>query len=263
MPPAAAPPSRPEPLLAEWQAHGLPFRHPPRLLAALGGGRSNASWLIEADGARYVLRLDGVGRSLRPDATLEVRYLEAASARGLAPSVVFAEPAQGILVTAYVHGEVLTPASLDDARLEVLLELFAAVHALEVDGAAVDYRALAAHYRAGVPARDDDGLDQHLGLLESLAVRGTCHHDPLPANVVFTSSGPVLLDWEYAGRGYPLLDLAVLNCEWGVPAAHLTARTATPPRLLAAACGVYRALCRAWEEGRHLLYSNVGTDTGR
>jgi aminoglycoside phosphotransferase (APT) family kinase protein len=243
----------PETLLADWRAQGLPFRRRPRLLARLGGGRSNASYLLEADGARLVLRLDGVGAALRPDADDERRFLEAAAARGLAPALVHADPARGLLLTAYAEGEQLTPAGLDDTRLGALLELLDAVRALEIEAGVTDYRALVARYAAGAPAAGPAALaalEPHLAMLEAGADRGTCHHDPGPANVVFTPRGPLLLDWEYAGRGFPLLDLAVLATDWEVPLAHLAALTATPPRLLAAGCGAYRVLCGAWEAGR-------------
>ncbi|MEQ8660595.1 MAG: phosphotransferase, partial [Gammaproteobacteria bacterium] len=197
----------PAQLLADWRAYGLPFRRCPRLLGALPGGRSNASYLVEADGARVVLRLDGVGAALATDRARELRYLVAAGARGLAPPVVFADAARGILVTAHVAGEHCVPATLDDTRLGALLALLEAVHALDIDDGPTDYRALAAHYRAGTAtaAQDcPDTLDEHLGLLEALARRGPCHHDPVPANVLFTASRPLLLDWEYAGRGFAL-----------------------------------------------------------
>ncbi|OUS39833.1 hypothetical protein A9R00_09050, partial [Oleispira antarctica] len=37
-----------------------------------------------------------------------------------------------------------------------------------------------------------------------------CHLDPVPANWLYTAEGLKLLDWEYAGLGHPLWDLAAL-----------------------------------------------------
>lgn len=40
--------------------------------------------------------------------------------------------------------------------------------------------------------------------------RGTsvCHYDLHPMNIIMSPAGPVIIDWEGAGTGYPLLDVA-------------------------------------------------------
>lgn len=225
----------------------MPFRVAPRLLAPLPGGRTNHSYLIEADAARFVLRLDGATAALGLRRDHEFRFHAAAAARGYAPPLVFADASRGVMVTTFVEGEHLAPASLDDERLGALLDVLRAVHELDVELPATDYLAVEARYRGGDVVAAPEGWRAHLALLEAASRRGPCHHDAVPANVVFTAGGPVLLDWEYAGNGFPLLDLAVLACDWQVPRAHLAARTGSAPRLLDAACEVYAQLCRAWE----------------
>ena len=233
-------------MLADWRAIGLPVRGAPRLLAPLPGGRTNRSYLIEADAARFVLRLDGATAALGLCRDHECSFHAAAAAHGLAPPLVFADASRGVMVTTFVEGEHLAPASLDDERLGALLDVLHAVHQLDIAVPATDYRALDARYRGDDAAASPGDWQAHLALLEAAARRGPCHHDPVPANVVFGAGGPVLLDWEYAGNGFPLLDLAVLACDWQVPRAHLAARTGSAPRLLDAACEVYAQLCRGW-----------------
>ncbi len=244
-PPAHSPPSA-ETLLADWRALGLPFRGAPRLLAPLPGGRTNRSYLIEADAARFVLRLDGATAALGLQRDREFSFHAAAAARGYAPPLVFADASLGCMVTAFVEGEHLAPAALDDERLGALLDVLRGVQELGVAVPPTDYRALDARYRGAGAAASPGHWQAHLALLEAAAQRGPCHHDPVPANVVFGADGPVLLDWEYAGNGFPLLDLAVLACDWQVPRAHLVALTGSAPRLLDAACEVYIHLCRGW-----------------
>jgi len=40
-----------------------------------------------------------------------------------------------------------------------------------------------------------------------------CHNDPCPGNIIDTGSGICLIDWEYAGMGDPMGDLADLSVE--------------------------------------------------
>lgn len=96
---------RPETILANWERLGLPFQTSPRLLRALSAGQTNRSFLIGADGERFVLRLNA------PDAATlginrqdEARLLTAASAAGIAPAVIHCAPEHGLLITEFIDG---------------------------------------------------------------------------------------------------------------------------------------------------------------
>jgi len=240
----------PEALLTDWQALGMPFESRPRLLAELHGGRTNRSFLIAADDARWVLRLDSPhGAALGIDRIREQRILNVAAAAGLAPALVCADAARGFMLTAYAEGVHLDAASLTDLTLQRLLELMQTVSRLQVDVEPMDYRRHAAHYlaRDGAGARIYADLERRIGVLERGHARGLCHHDPAPGNVIFTAQGPLLIDWEYAGRGYPVLDFAALACEWQLDLARLGELSGTDRAVLAEACAVYQDLCRLWD----------------
>jgi thiamine kinase-like enzyme len=48
-----------------------------------------------------------------------------------------------------------------------------------------------------------------------LTERVPCHNDLLPANVLGTDTGVMLIDWEYAGMGHRMFDLGNLAVNWG------------------------------------------------
>ena len=90
----------------------------------------------------------------------------------------------------------------DLAVLEVLraAEFPAAAHLAVRPGGATDRPAGALHhYAEGTPADDATGLPEAF-----------VHPDPVPKNAVFTSGGPVLVDWAGAGRGPRLASLALV-----------------------------------------------------
>ncbi|MGR8921681.1 MAG: choline/ethanolamine kinase family protein, partial [Gammaproteobacteria bacterium] len=235
----------PEALLGDWRAAGLPFRTPPRLIGALAGGISNRSYLIEADERRWVLRLDAPGAAaLGVDRAREHAVQRAAAAEGLAPELAAADAAQGFLVSAFVAGRQALPGHASAGQQAAMLALLARVARLEVDVPAIDYGAHIARYAGAAPLPDD--LPPRLARLAAAAPSGLCHHDPTPANVVFTATGPVLLDWEYAAPGAPVMDLAVLVCEWRAPPDRIAARAQVEPGLLEDACSIYRTLCALW-----------------
>lgn len=73
---------------------------------------------------------------------------------------------------------------------------------------------------AGAPSRAGTGLDALRNAIASAdggdgLPEGFVHPDPVPKNVIFTASGPVLIDWTAAGRGPRLASLTlVLRSGW-------------------------------------------------
>ncbi len=243
--------------LADWDSLGVPFRLPPRVLGTLRGGRTNRNYLLEADDERWVLRLDAPDAvALGIDRAREQRILAAAAAAGLAPPVLIADIERGFLITAYIDGTHVKPADLRENTLASLFDLLSRAHTLNVANVARDYAQYIANYLhrpGGAPGRLPESLSRQIAELEQECVRGLCHHDPVPANIVFQGARPWLLDWEYAACGWPILDLAAVVIEWGRPAAEVGALGGVEPALLAAACDFYREMCRLWEIRAALL----------
>ncbi|HEX2140641.1 MAG TPA: choline/ethanolamine kinase family protein [Woeseiaceae bacterium] len=180
----------------------------------LGGGRSNRSWLVEAEERKLVLRLDGPrAKELGLDRRRERAILARAGGQGVAPEVVFADADAGILVYEYLEGRCWTRADLEDgSNLEKLAALLRRVHALPRSGVPFDAAGAAARYVALI--RGNEALlsfgQRCREIAEAVPVPARvacCHNDVVAANVVATPELR-LLDWEYACDNEPLFDLA-------------------------------------------------------
>jgi thiamine kinase len=186
----------------------------------LSGGLSNRSWRLRDANRDLVLRLSGAAAGqLGADGRAELAMLEIAAGAGLAPQVVLARPEQGLLVTRYVAGHVLTRADArEPAMLARIGAWFARLHALAPpqDLAAVDFGERAAGYLGQLHARAPTPLVAELerwlsAWRESLPPPRqllACHHDLHHLNLVDRGGALIALDWEYAGPGDPAADLA-------------------------------------------------------
>lgn len=238
--------------LDTWPDWGLGLAARPRIVRRLEGGSTNRCWELTAGGRRLVLRL---GPADTPpyglDRAAELRALAAAGPAGLAPAVLWHDAAGDRTVFDYVHGRRLSSGDTDAAASAQLLDTLARVHALD---ARVPARCYGDYYlgclrRArGAGSLPADLAERLARLAETEPVR-LVHHDPGPGNVVFTESGAVLLDWEYAAAGWPAFDYAVLVVDWAMPAEAVTAASGVSTVALEDACTLYRALCGWWAQG--------------
>jgi aminoglycoside phosphotransferase (APT) family kinase protein len=228
-----------DPLLSFLDAHGLGDGEP--TISAIGDGHSNATYLFERGGARFVLR-----RPPRPpippsanDMLREARVLRALEGRARVPKVLAVCDDETVIgapfyVMEMVEGDVVTtemPPALDDpaGRRATAFELIDAL--VEVHG--VDWRA-AGLEGFGKPEgylerqlRRFTGLWDHNKTREIPAVEtvGAWLRDNLPrspaatvvhgdyrlGNVLLAPGAPAriaaVLDWEMSTIGDPLADL--------------------------------------------------------
>ena len=178
----------------------------------LGGGITNRNYKVLLDGEAFVLRIGGKDTELLGiDRAAEHAASCVAAELGLAPEVVaFVEP-EGYLVTRYVEGEV--------GRVDVK-EVGVALRRLH-DGPALPsrfdsfrvvevYRATALERGAATPPAYDrakEVADRIERRRAGVAPR-PCHNDLLNANFIAGGGRLWIVDWEYAGMGDPLFDLA-------------------------------------------------------
>ena len=108
-------------------AEGLSFWREPVAAEPLGGGLTNANFLVRHRGERFVVRVgDDIPRHQVMRFNERAASL-AAHAAGLSPQVVHHEP--GALVVAFVDGEVLTPETIrEERRLERIVALIRICH---------------------------------------------------------------------------------------------------------------------------------------
>jgi len=250
---------KPESAIASWQqwCGGLLCR--PDMVGRLDSGRSNQSFLLDSSGTRIVLRLNNT-TALLPGANrlAEAEILQAASARGIAPPLLYVDAQAGFLVSTFIADHLPLQAQTEDTVLDQVFDLIARCHCLEVDVPVLDYAQHIERYwkiinSSGTTPGNTLASQRGpmLELLESLlnkdAQKGLCHHDPVPANFVGTADRLYLIDWEYAAEGLVVMDYAALGVEWGIADEVVVARSGIEPESLAMAKDLYRYLCALWQ----------------
>ena len=192
----------------------------------LAGGVKKRSYLVSAADDRWVLRLPAPGADALLDLATEGAVMRAAAAAGLAPQVIAVDAEAGLLLTDYRAAARAWSAS--DAReprnIERAAALLHELHALDVGVPAFAAERIARGYvaelsagvyvgRARFDAREQTWVDEMLERARhydaTYPPTALCHNDLVPTNVL-DDGGLVLVDFEYAARSAPVLDLANL-----------------------------------------------------
>jgi thiamine kinase-like enzyme len=191
------------------------------VLTPLVGGTHRRSWLVTLPGRRCVLRTPVAGHQALLDIETEARVMNAAAKAGIAPAVV-ATAQNGTLLTEYRAG---APWTVSDARhprnVERLAATLRTLHSLTADLPVFAAERVAAAYLAAPAVARAGERHEHAArwgdeLLEIArdydarhAPTAFCHNDLVAANVI-DDGALALVDFEYAVRADPLLDLASL-----------------------------------------------------
>jgi aminoglycoside phosphotransferase (APT) family kinase protein len=207
----------------------------------LAGGLNVRSFLVRADGRRWVLRLPLPGAPALIDVRTEARVMSAAAASGIAPQVVAVDAPSGALLTDYAADarawDVVTVR--EPRNIERAAALLRTLHGLVVEAPAYSAVGIAERYAASVAEARRPGGSQLAGKpekpekaekaeegeeaewAEQLTLLATrydarheptvlCHNDLAAANVLDDGRRLQLVDFEYAVRSAPILDLAGL-----------------------------------------------------
>jgi thiamine kinase-like enzyme len=189
-------------------------------LVPLAGGTHRRSWLVTfGDGRRAVLRTPLSYSNALLGIAAEARAMTAAAAAGIAPAVVAIDEEGGALLTEYRAGARWTAADVHRAaNVERLAVVLRTLHALPTELPVFAAERIAARYVAALP-RDvgepraaqwgDELLMAARRYDERYAPTALCHNDLVAANVL-DDGELALVDFEYAVRAAPLLDLANL-----------------------------------------------------
>lgn len=193
-------------------------------LRRLEGGISNENFLITDGDRRFVARVNGDVPEHGVLRVNDANCNRAAAAIGVAPAVHYAGP--GAVVTRHVEGRTLTESDVrTDNVLERLLPLLRRTHR---DGlrhlrgpvcafwpfrVCRDYAVFLAGQGSRMAA-ELPRLEAHNDRLEGMIAPFTpvlAHNDLLAANLIDDGRRLWLIDWEHAGFGHPLFDLANLS----------------------------------------------------
>jgi thiamine kinase-like enzyme len=182
----------------------------------LAGGLNTRSFHVTAGGCDVVVRLPLGGAPPLLDLATEAAVMRAAAAAGAAPRVVDADPASGVLVTEFLAGAAAwtAVAAREPRNVARLAELLRRLHATPAAAPRFAAGAIAARYvaaAAAATAEDPRWGAELVRRARDFDARHTgdalCHNDLFAANVL-DDGGLVLVDFEYAVRAAPLLDLA-------------------------------------------------------
>jgi thiamine kinase-like enzyme len=190
--------------------------------STLHGGLSNANYLVEADGSQYVVRIGCENwQILGIDRSREQSAERRAVAAGIAPeSVAFFHP-EGHSVTRFlpdahaVQTERFTSAEMIPRMCSVLRD----VHALPPIEGVFDPFSDIERWDALLDKRGEVRPDRLGPLLDRVTATGLvrrplasdlvlCHNDPYHLNFLDDGHRLWLIDWEYAGMGNRMYDLA-------------------------------------------------------
>jgi thiamine kinase-like enzyme len=193
---------------------------------SLVGGLTNANYLITRGAERFVLRISGPNaQPLGIDRAAEARATDAAAAARIGPEVIHACDERGLLVTRFIDGAAPSDEAMrTPAMIARVADLLRRVHAIPVAPNTPSYCpfrraerwADEAERRGAVFPNDFPVLIAQIRAVERDRPAPPahqlrfCHNDPVRGNII--DDGTLrLIDWEYAGIGDAVFDLAVVS----------------------------------------------------
>ncbi|MEJ8567730.1 choline/ethanolamine kinase family protein [Elongatibacter sediminis] len=233
-----------------------------RVLGQLADGPASASWLVENAEGRFVLRVDTPQtKDLGLDRAAETEVQAAVAQAGLTPPVVFSAPDRGVSLRPHLEGRAWTAADLDsDTNLKRVAALLGKLHALPPVGPRFEPGRAIRRYAdsMGTPdarKRADEANVLLAELRDPPPRECLCHNDPVAGNLIDDGEHLWPIDWEFAGIGDPMFDLAVVMEHHGLaPSLReglLHAYLCREPRhtevlRMNAWCHFYRILLHVW-----------------
>lgn len=196
-------------------------------LEPLSGGITNRNFLVRDGGSSFVARIGEELPELGVDRRNELLCHRAAVTLGVAPEVVHGE--NGVLVSRYIVGRTLDPAGVRAPGFpERLARLLRCLHEgwdllsgefffFSPFQASRTHAETSRRIGAELPGDIDLLLEATRRLSREIApyTPVLCHNDMLPANVLDDGERLWIVDWEYAGIGHPLFDLAGVSANCG------------------------------------------------
>jgi len=189
-------------------------------VSPLSGGLTNENYLVEAKGARYVVRIPGQSTELLAiDRANEVHNTRAAAATGIGPAVLEILPQGDVMVLEFIDGPTMTAQTLQSpAMAKRMAASFRRLHGATRFLQDFNMFRLIEYYLTivethGVTIPDDyrDQLPAVADIESALAVGALpsvpCHNDLLCENFIDDGSSLRIVDYELSGNNDPCFDL--------------------------------------------------------
>ncbi|MFT4552311.1 MAG: thiamine kinase-like enzyme [Chlamydiales bacterium] len=197
---------------------------PCQIIRQLTGGVTNKAYLVQAEEDKFMVRLGRQSpEELGIDRESELLCHNLAAKHGIAPQIIYADPDSGTLVTEFKEGETLTLKKMrqENVRNEVI-GLLKRCHkippdqALHLVGPYENICKLITRTRETEPfLLSPDDMDSILKTIEEISLivpnkdyEGICHNDLNNLNFIESDGKIWIIDWEFAGLGNTLFDLA-------------------------------------------------------
>jgi thiamine kinase-like enzyme len=210
-----------------------------------------------------VLRVPGEGTEAYIDRAHEAVAAAEAARVGVAPALIHADPASGLMVTRFVDGAATMSPEGFAARPGAVARAGAALARLHRSNARFPFRfelfAMIDDYLRVLSGKEVDlPAGYHDVVAEAGAVRAAldaqtvalvaCHCDPLCENFLDDGARMWIVDWEYSGMNDPMWDLGDLSVEGQFDAAQDEALLAAyfggePPAADHARMVIHKAMC--------------------
>ncbi len=184
----------------------------------IAGSLSNFAWHVSVPGQDRFVRVARAGNEqLGADLHAEGEILRLVARAGLAPQVVRCDPAARLLVTQWIASAKTDLAAAGrDRTLRQVAAMLRQLHELTPPPGlrVVDFAVQARRLGTALPAEAvrpalTACAEEVLSRLGPGCATALCHHDVHTQNLVADPAGRLwLVDWEYAGLGDPVFDLA-------------------------------------------------------
>ncbi|MFV0513258.1 MAG: choline/ethanolamine kinase family protein [Jhaorihella sp.] len=197
------------------------------------GGLTNLVHMVDTGQHRVVVRIPGEGTETYIDRAVELANAQAAHRAGVSPEVLWANAAQGVMITRAIDGIVTMTPDLFAARPGAAGRAGRALARLHASGETFDFRfelfSMIENYLdllsgkdATLPQGYHDIVRAAEPVKEALATNpaplAPCHCDPLCENFLDDGKTMWIVDWEYSGMNDPLWDVGDLSVEAGMDA---------------------------------------------
>lgn len=206
--------------IADWKGKDIRWEE-------LGGGITNHNYIVWVDGgpenggAKYVMRVPGIGTDMFIDREMERDCMVQAAKAGVAPRVAYQIDPEGALVIDFVEGEIMHPETIagHPERIRQVVETVKGLHDKTVFKNTIALFDMLRHYKkiaADINAPMPDELAATVKVLddvEAVMKRDpvpdvACHNDLLSENFIIAADGKMwVIDWEYGGMTDPYFDL--------------------------------------------------------
>jgi thiamine kinase-like enzyme len=189
-------------------------------ISPLSGGLTNENFLVEADAARYVMRLPGRSTELLAiDRQNEVYNTKAAATTGIGPEVLEHVPGLDVMVLEFIDGRTMSAKALQSPEMPArMAESFHRLHSaprflfdFNMFRLIEQYLRIVGEHDVTIPDGYRDWLPTVAEIERAVdaAALSTapCHNDLLCENFIDDGTSLRIVDYELSGNNDPCFDL--------------------------------------------------------